>query len=131
MIPFVEVARVSLGPVGFHPFGLLVTFSAVLGIWVAAQFGRRRGIPNAYPLLLWVGAAGVVGAHWVSAIFYFPERFVSDPWVLFRVLDGLASVGGFYGGAAAFLWLTRKAANRWLLADAVMTGFVITFLIVR
>lgn len=131
MIPFIQVHRVSIGPVGFHPFGLLVITGTVLGIWTAAQFGRRRGVSNPFPLLLWVGAAGIVGAHWASAIFYFPGRFVSDAWVLFRLLDGLASVGGFYGGATAFLWLTQKAPNRWLLADMVITGFVLTFTIVR
>ncbi len=131
MIPFVEVNRVSLGPIGFHPFGVLVLSSIVLGVWSAARFGTRRGVSNPYPLLLWVGAAGIVGAHWASVILYFPQSMAADPGVLFRVLDGLASVGGFYGGAAAFAWLTRKAPNRWLLADMVMTGFVLTFIIVR
>ena len=47
-------------------------------------------------------------AHWVSVIFYFPERIEEDPWVLLYIFNGLSSVGGSLGAFIAMMWFLKR-----------------------
>jgi phosphatidylglycerol:prolipoprotein diacylglycerol transferase len=97
-----------LGPAALRPTGLLIAGGLLLGLAVARRAARRDGLDPAPLARLAVAAlaGGLAGAHLVHLLAYHPEE-LRDPWALLRLGDGLSSMGGLAGGAAAALLLFR------------------------
>lgn len=133
MIPYIAIPLLHLGPLTLSIFGVLVATGVLLGTRLSWRFGRARNVDRRRleRLTTWAVVAGLVVAHWVSVLGYFPERVAADPWLLLRFFDGISSVGGFLGGVLAFAWLTRNDADRWSVADALTYGLVAGFTVGR
>jgi phosphatidylglycerol:prolipoprotein diacylglycerol transferase len=122
------------GPLPIHMFGVLVAIGVILGDRIVVREGGKRGIEakdvkflNAR-IVIW----GFIVAHWVSVIFYFPERIRQSPWILVNFWAGLSSFGGFLGALLAFAYYTRKEKIPALpYADAVALGLVVGWIFGR
>ncbi|TPV95949.1 MAG: prolipoprotein diacylglyceryl transferase [Myxococcales bacterium FL481] len=140
-LPYVQIPSLpldlpGLGALEISIFGVLVATGVVVGHRLAMRHARMVGLDEraADKLVVTVAAIGFVAAHWVSVVFYFPERIAADPWVLLRLNDGIASTGGFAGGLLAFVGLTRRSwahTNPGKQADMIAAGLLAGFTIGR
>jgi phosphatidylglycerol:prolipoprotein diacylglycerol transferase len=125
VLPFLGEHELSI-------FGPLVVLGVALGFRRMLHYARVRGLDVAATdrIAVWVLVGGFAMAHWVSMLLYFPERVVADPWVLLPLGGGLSSVGGFVGGALAFVIVARRRgvpmrAHADALTFGLLTGFTI------
>ena len=133
MIPYVTQPSISLGPLTIHAFGVIVAGSAFSGDWLyRRRLTELRLDPTTGARLgWWALAAGFVGAHLFSLIFYFPGKLVRQPWLIFKLWEDVSSFGGMLGGAiGAVLFLTIRerstsARLKWAYLDAA--AFVLPF----
>lgn len=102
MIPYVELPSLHFGFLQLNAFNVLTA----LGIWTGAQLAARaarryqpgddRPLVEAAP---WLIVGGLVGAHLLHIFGYHPEIFARDGWpAVFRLWEGLSSMGGVLGG---------------------------------
>ena len=92
-------------PISIKPFGVLVAVGVYLGGYLALLHGKRSGLDEVRlrNLIFTVVLAGFVGGHFFDTLFYFPERVLEDPLSLFRLWEGLSSLGGFSGALIGLL----------------------------
>jgi phosphatidylglycerol:prolipoprotein diacylglycerol transferase len=122
------------GPFPIEMFGVLVMLGVFIGDQIVVRRGAKLGLEptdvkflNARILIL-----GFFMAHWVSVIFYFPERVRENPLILLNFLSGLSSFGGFLGAFIAFFYYTRKEKIPALpYADAVALGLAVGWIFGR
>jgi phosphatidylglycerol:prolipoprotein diacylglycerol transferase len=139
MIPFVNghLFDLPLGPLGKWPiemFGVLVALGVLVGDRIVVAQGVKRGLDQRDVKFLnaRIVIAGFVMAHWVSVIFYFPDRIRENPAVLLYFWSGISSFGGFLGALLAFLYYTRKEKIPPLVyADAVALGLAVGWIFGR
>jgi phosphatidylglycerol:prolipoprotein diacylglycerol transferase len=87
----------------------------------------KRGLSPAIvsEMQIWAIVVGFLVAHWVSVIFYFPERVLKDPLELLWVWKGISSFGGLLGGVLGLViylkWI--KKLDVWPYIDAIAYGF--------
>ena len=103
MIPYVTIPRLSLGPMHFAPFGVLVSAGILVTYFWIVFRARNVGLDpkKASGLCAWMLIAGFAGAVLL--------KYAYNPAAGFRHL-GIASFGGIAGGlagAAAFFGLHR------------------------
>lgn len=114
MLPYFEQPVWQIGPLSIHAFGVAVAVALWFGLTFVqkrferldldAQFGQRLG--------MWVLVGGIVGAHLLAVIFYFPDKLRHDPWLLLRVWEDISSFGGLLGGVAgALLFFATRARD--------------------
>jgi phosphatidylglycerol:prolipoprotein diacylglycerol transferase len=124
----------GLGPLPIHMFGVLVALGVILGDRIVVKEGVRRGL-EARDVKFMNARIVIVGflvAHWVSVIFYFPERIKENPLILINVWAGLSSFGGFLGAFLAFFYYTRKEKIPALpYADSVALGLAVGWIFGR
>ena len=132
--PTLPVDLPLLGPLTITPFGPLVAIGIALGYRASMAYAGRQGLDArmADRLVVWVAVGGLLMAHWVAVLAYHPESVIDEPWILLQVHRGIASTGGFVGGALTFAWLGR----RWRLdpvryADVIAYGLLLAFSIGR
>jgi phosphatidylglycerol:prolipoprotein diacylglycerol transferase len=94
-------------PPSIKLFGVLVALGVYIGSVVAVQHARERKLDEKKlgSFIFWILVGGFVSAHMLDAIFYHPQKVLSEPLYLFKLWDGLSSFGGFVGalsGAAAW-----------------------------
>lgn len=133
MIPYFDQPTLTLGPLTLHAFGTLVAAAVLLGM----EVGRRRlarlplGARVSDDLAWYIVVGGLLGAHWFSLIFYFPEKLAADPLSLLRFWEDLSSFGSMLGGLAGLaLFIARRGrhlsrAGRWALLDVVVYSFAL------
>lgn len=134
MIPYFDGHLFDIGSVPIHMFGVLVAIGVILGDRIVVNRGVQRGMDakdvkflNAR-IVIW----GFVVAHWVSVVFYFPERIKQNPLILLNFWAGLSSFGGFLGALLAFVYYTRKEKIPALpYADAVALGLAVGWIFGR
>lgn len=122
-IPYIDAPELELGPLTLKLFGPLVAVGLILGRSRCLAYARRVDLDqDLYShYLLWMLAAGFIISHWVSAIFYFPDKVARNPWVLLQIWNGLSSVGGFFGAfVGAMIYLRIYCARRPLGAQPVL-----------
>jgi phosphatidylglycerol:prolipoprotein diacylglycerol transferase len=112
MIPYFELPSVQLPfGLGIHPFGVFVAAGLITGSYLAARAARRYGPGDDRPLrdvVAWALGGGVVGAHLVHLFAYHPEQLRNEGVVaLFKVWDGLSSMGGVVGALLAIILFFR------------------------
>lgn len=119
-----------VGEFTFQIFGLLVATGVILGMRLCLKWAKEKDIDEfmVRDLMFWVLVVGFLVAHWVSVIFYFPERVKENPWVLLMIWNGISSVGGFLGAFIGMMWFLRKNKQPILpYADLLIYGLVIGF----
>ncbi len=135
MIPYVQLPALQLGPITFHPFGVLAAMSAVAGLWYARriaerEFGAGRVLLDMAP---WFLIIGLFSSHVAALVFYFPDR-LSDKefWTFFNVTSGLSSYGGLLGGAlGAYIFVRRQGLRLLPWLDVLARGFSLAFIFGR
>jgi phosphatidylglycerol:prolipoprotein diacylglycerol transferase len=139
MIPYFDGHLFDLdlpwvGRVPIHMFGVLVAIGVIIGDRIVVNEGTKRGLdPRDVKFLnARIVIGGFVMAHWVSVIFYFPERIKENPLVLLNFWSGLSSFGGFLGAFIAFLYYTRREnIPRFVYADSVALGLSVGWIFGR
>ena len=135
MLPSLYIPPYKLfGFIPIQPFGVLVALALVLGY----SLGRRRArLTGLDPQLcadgqVWIVVSGFAMAHWVSLFFYFPDRFLKNPFTFFEFWSGLSSFGGLIGAAiGAIVYFRRKGVSVIKYVDAIIFGFVPAWILGR
>ena len=138
-LPYVDLPTLplQLPLVGEHAisiFGPLVVLGIVVGFRRMLHYARVHGLDVDATDRLggWVLLGGFAMAHWVAMLAYYPERVAENPWSLLWIGSGISSVGGFLGGALAFVVVARRRRLPMLAtADAVAFGLLLAFTIGR
>jgi len=117
MLPYFEQPAWHLGPLTIHAFG--VTVAAAM--WFALTVVPRRLLAaNLDPVVgqhlgRWMLTGGLLGAHLLSVLLYFPEKLRHDPLLLLRVWEDISSFGGMLGGVTGaffFFWSRQQQIDR-------------------
>jgi phosphatidylglycerol:prolipoprotein diacylglycerol transferase len=114
--------RETIPPEGWfgliRPFGLLVGTGVVLGYHWGRNRAKAVGLdPDVCANgMVWAVATGFVVAHLVSVVFYFPDKLLREPLLLFKLWENLSSFGGFIGGLAGSLYFFKVKQRSSLLA---------------
>ncbi|GEM_PF-265194 len=110
-------------------FGPLAALGVLLGIAMAVRVYAKKKDLDEWVFrdqIFWVLVFGFVISHWVSVIFYFPEKVAENPWVLLMLTNGLSSVGGFFGAFIGMNWFLRREKQPILVyADGNMFGLLL------
>lgn len=135
MLPSLYVPPYKLfGLIPIQPFGILVALALVLGYTLGRRRARLTGLD---PQLcadgqVWIVVTGFAMAHWVSVIFYFPDRVIKNPLTLLAFWSGLSSFGGLIGAAVgAIVYFHRKKVSIIKYVDAIIFGFVPAWILGR
>lgn len=132
-VPFFSLGTLHIG-IPFEPFGAIVVSGVFIGAYVLRLYAARYGIaPDvARNLTTWIVITGAIGAHLFEVLMYKRARMDSDPWLLFKLWDGISSYGGFLGGAIGYALFVRwKRLSPGVIADTVMIGLLVAFSIGR
>lgn len=111
VIPYFEQPAWHIGPLTIHAFGVAAAAAMWLGLVIAQRrFEELRLDPHVGQRLAgWMVCGGILGAHVLSVLFYFPYKLQSDPWLILRVWEDISSFGGMLGGiAGAFLFFATR-----------------------
>lgn len=112
----------TVGPITFHLYGLMIGLGVLAGAWVAAKKDK-----HAWDAVLWAVGLGVIGAriyHVIDLWSYYSQHLSQIPAVW---LGGVGIYGGILGGILG-LWIyvkKRKGATLplfWKLLDAGAVG---------
>lgn len=135
MLPNLQMKPLEIFGLELHAFGFLVGLAIVLGTVLAGRRARQIGLSERVvaDVAIWAVVCGFIGAHFYSAIFYFPEKIAEDPIYLFKLWDGISSFGGFIGGAlGVFAYFRRNKELPFLpYADAIIYGFAFAWIFGR
>ncbi|MFT3837959.1 MAG: prolipoprotein diacylglyceryl transferase [Myxococcaceae bacterium] len=119
MIPYIEIPAFHF-PFGLYErfglkldiFGVVSAIGTFLGAYLAAQQAKKWRPGNDQPLKDVVTSAvvgGLLGGHFLHVFAYHPELLDQQGYaVIFRVWDGLSSMGGVLGALAGIFWFFRK-----------------------
>jgi phosphatidylglycerol:prolipoprotein diacylglycerol transferase len=105
VIPYITQPAWNLGPLTIHAFGVAVAAA----LWYGLTMGDRRFEQSSLDPLVgkqlggWMIVGGILGAHLLAVLVYFPDKLRDDPWLLFRVWEDISSFGGMLGGLAGAL----------------------------
>ncbi|MCB9750114.1 MAG: prolipoprotein diacylglyceryl transferase [Myxococcales bacterium] len=137
LIPFLQPPEYTLaenlpllGTLKLQVFGPLVAVGVILGMQRCIKFANARDIDEQYArdVMFWSLVSGFVISHWVSVIFYFPERVMQDPIVLLQIWNGLSSVGGLFGFMVGVFWFLHKKKQPFLIyVDMLCFGMLVGF----
>ncbi len=134
MIPYFNPGPWNLGPFTIHAFGILVGLAIIFGVTMTQRDADKRGLDPKIisEAQIWALVVGFVLAHWVSVIFYFPERVKEDPLELLYIWKGISSFGGFLGGIGGLLFYFKlKKVDVWPHFDAFGYGFAWAWILGR
>jgi phosphatidylglycerol:prolipoprotein diacylglycerol transferase len=124
LIPWFVLPSLPLGPFTLQSFGLLSAAGILVGMQLAARAARQDGLDPAIVLDFSViaVAGGLIGGHLVHLVFYHPEE-LSDPLRIFKVWEGLSSMGGLAGAiVTAAIWFRRRGLRFAPFGDAYALG---------
>jgi len=134
MIPYFAPGPWNIGPFTIHAFGILVGLAIIFGVTMTQRDADKRGLNQAIisEAQIWALVVGFVLAHWVSVIFYFPERIREDPMELLYIWKGISSFGGFLGGIGGLLFYFKlKKVDVWPHFDSFGWGFAWAWILGR
>jgi prolipoprotein diacylglyceryltransferase len=97
MVPYFYPRSLVIVPgvLEFHTFGLLVGIAVIAGSIVAQRRATQNGLSARVTAdgAIWFVIIGFLFAHWVSVLFYFPERIFGTPCTA----DHQCGLRGYYG----------------------------------
>jgi phosphatidylglycerol:prolipoprotein diacylglycerol transferase len=134
MIPYFSPGPWSIGPFTIHAFGILVGLAIIFGVTMTQRDADKRGLSQTIisEAQIWALVVGFVMAHWVSVIFYFPERIREDPLELLWIWKGISSFGGFLGGMGGLIFYFKlKKVDVWPHIDTFGWGFAWAWILGR
>jgi phosphatidylglycerol:prolipoprotein diacylglycerol transferase len=114
MLPYFAQPVWQIGPLSIHAFGVAVAVAAWFGLAFAQKRFEHLGLDLhvGQRLAGWTLVGGILGAHFFSALFYFPDKLRDDPWFLLRIWEDISSFGGLLGGVAgALLFFATRASD--------------------
>lgn len=124
-----------IGPISVRWYGIFMAISILLGMIYFFREGKKRGVDedDLYNAVLLVVIFGVIGARLMFVLTNYPAWFINDPLQVLKIYEGgLAWHGGLLGGFLAGWWYTRrKNLNLFMLADMVVPGLSIGYILVR
>lgn len=136
MIPYFQIPPLRLGPIDIYAFGVLTALGIYLGARLAARAARRYHPGNDLALVEaapWMVLAGLVMGHLVHLFGYHPEILRREGFsAIFRIWDGLSSMGGVLGGLIALVIVFRRRG--WKLGpylDALALGVAPGWMVAR
>jgi len=131
MLPYFEQPLWQLGPLTIHAFGVAVAIAAWFGLTMVQRQFDRLGLDPLLGQRLggWMLLGGILGAHFFSVMFYFPNELRDNPWVIFRIWEPISSFGGLLGGlvAALFFFATRAPESNWRTRLAYLDAIAFVF----
>lgn len=115
-------------------FGVIVATGVLIGAALLRRYAEWHGVADEHIRALtgWVAISGFLGAHLFDCLFYNWSDVALHPLLLIEVWKGIASFGGFLGGAAGFafyVWWKRLPPR--LFADITIVGLLPAFTIGR
>lgn len=117
----------ELGPLTFRWYGLLITTGLLLGIALAQNLGKRRGLDpeRIGDLAIWLVIGALPGARLYYVLFEW-NRYADRPLDALAIWQGgIAIHGAMIGGAiAALLFARRYKIPFWQLADVVAPALI-------
>lgn len=135
MIPYFEVDPLQLGPVTIHPFGVTAALAMIFGLWYARRVAEREHGwgTTLMDMAPWFLVTGLLFAHLVSLVFYFPDRIRDEEfWTFVNITSGLSSFGGLFGGAlGAYIFIRRHALPVLPWLDILCRGFALGYVFGR
>ena len=124
-----------LGPLAFPVFGMLVAGGVLVGHALVLRLAGERRVPVAEMrnAAAWALGAGFFGAHLLDVLVYHPDKISRDGVLtLFKLWDGIASFGGFFGALAGLaFYFARLGKPWWVHADMLIQGLVVGWLFGR
>lgn len=119
----------SVGPISFPIFGLLVATGVVVGHAVVMRLAKEKDVPAAEirAAAAWALGAGFFGAHALDVLLYHPEKLSRDGVVAFlKIQDGISSFGGFFGALVGVAFYFHRLGKAWWThADILVQGLVV------
>jgi len=99
----------QLGPITIYSFGAFMALAALSAGWIVSIELKRRGYNSELASTLVFAAAigGLVGARLLFIVEEW-QGFLAEPLRYIFTGAGFTWYGGFFGGAAAGLWVARK-----------------------
>lgn len=134
VIPYFVPPALELGPLSIQPFGVLVAIGVLIGASVCTRESVKRKLDPQIlaDFAMWGVVVGVVVGHWVHLFAYHPEELSKSPFQIFKVWDGLSSMGGLLGGIlAAVVFFRVKGASFRAYADPLALAVSLAWGIAR
>ncbi len=125
----IDPILLSIGHFHLRWYGLIVATAMLIGLWLAVREAGRKGFDtdDITNNVLWIIAAGLVGARLFHVIDHWPDEFAANPMRALYIWEGgLAIWGGVLGGLVAVAILAR--VKHWKLPrllDAFVPGVVL------
>lgn len=136
---FAEIPYPYIAPLIDNPdfrltaFDVLVALAVVTGVVVSEKRAVRLGLDRRVIVdaALWAVIPGFIVSHFVSLVFYFPER-LSDWRQVVNIFAGMSSLGGFMGGAAGVVYFFRRQKIPLApYSNAIVFGFTLAWVLGR
>lgn len=125
------------GVLAVRGFGLMIVLAILIGWQPLKWRARQRGlsIDDTSDFVFTVVVVGFIGSHLFDVVFYHPWKLREDPLILFKIWDGISSLGGWISGMAGawlfFRWRTHLAPKAWAFIDALSYAWPLAWLIAR
>ena len=132
-LPFFRLGQLDVG-LPIQAFGVIVAIGVLIGAGLLRRYAEWHGVSDDHirGLTGWVTVTGFIGAHVFDVLAYQWDDFVEDPMLIFYVWKGIASYGGFLGGAGGwFFYVWWKRLPQRLMADVTIIGLLVAFSIGR
>lgn len=132
MLPLIEIdinpVIAQLGPLALRWYSLMIMTGIIVGTWVAAKLGERRGISadDMYAAAFWVVGAGILGARLAHVIDRF-DFYRANPTKILAIYEGGLAIWGavIAGGVAGWLFARRHHIPFWRFADSASHGAIL------
>jgi len=112
----------KLGPLTIHTYGVLVATAFLVGMFLAAREGRRKGIDpeKVMDLGVYILGAAIVGSRLMQVAVEY-RYYMEHPIEVFMIWrGGLVFYGGFIGAFAVSVWyMNRHKLPVWRMADVM------------
>jgi phosphatidylglycerol---prolipoprotein diacylglyceryl transferase len=127
IFPYLEAGPWKFGPFFIQMFGLMVGIGIIAGVYTIQLRGFKKNLDTDHVSnMTTIGLFGLFfGAHLYSVLFYFPEKILKDPLVIFKIWEGIASFGGLIGMLLTIYIYTKvKKLDFFTFVDVFMWGSV-------
>jgi len=132
-LPYFRLGQLDVG-LPIQAFGVIVAIGVLIGASLLRRYAEWHGFSDDHirGLTGWVTVTGFIGAHVFDVLFYQWDDFVENPALIFMIWKGIASYGGFLGGAMGwwfYVWWKRLPMRE--MADITVIGLLVAFSIGR
>jgi phosphatidylglycerol:prolipoprotein diacylglycerol transferase len=121
----IDPVILRLGPLALRWYSLMIMVGVMVGVWLSAKLGERRGIDpdHTYSAAFWVVGGGIVGARLAHVIDRW-DYYSANPLRIPAIYEGgIAIWGGLVaGGIFGYLFTRRNGISFWPFADSVAHG---------